>query len=105
MRRCSLQQAGDNQANIAAMTGKSLIEASKQDTEITSLIKKDVDRTLPELRLFQSSLLSQNMQQILYIWAKENPEYKYQQGMNDILATVLVCLLSDTLLRELPAHF
>ena len=25
--------------------------------------------------------------------------------MNDILAVVLVCLLSDTLLRELPAHF
>ena len=45
------------------------------------------------------------MQQILYIWAKENPEYKYQQGMNDILAIVLVSLLSDTLLRELPTHF
>jgi len=25
--------------------------------------------------------------------------------MNDILAIVFVCLLSDTLLRELPAHF
>ena len=45
------------------------------------------------------------MQQILYIWAKENPDYKYQQGMNDILAIVFVCLLSDTLLRELPAHY
>lgn len=42
---------------------------------------------------------------MLYIWAKENPDYKYQQGMNDILATVLVSLLSDVLLRELPTHF
>lgn len=25
--------------------------------------------------------------------------------MNDILAIVLVCLLSDTLLRELPTHY
>ena len=45
------------------------------------------------------------MQQILYIWAKENPDYKYQQGMNDILALCVVCLLSDTLVRELPTHF
>ena len=25
--------------------------------------------------------------------------------MNDILAIVVVCLLSDTLVRELPTHF
>lgn len=25
--------------------------------------------------------------------------------MNDILAIIMVCLLSDTLLRELPTHF
>jgi len=29
-----------------------LLEASKQEIEITSLIKKDIDRTLPELSLF-----------------------------------------------------
>ena len=45
------------------------------------------------------------MQQTLYIWAKENPDYKYQQGMNDILAMVVVCLLSDTMVRELPTHY
>ena len=39
------------------------------------------------------------------MWAKENPDYKYQQGMNDIIATVLVCVLSDTLFRELPSHY
>ena len=40
------------------MSGKNLVEATKQDTEITSLIKKDIDRTLPELHIFQTSLLS-----------------------------------------------
>ena len=25
--------------------------------------------------------------------------------MNDILAIIMVCLLSDTLLRELPTHY
>ena len=30
----------------------SLLEANRQEIEITSMIKKDVDRTLPELHLF-----------------------------------------------------
>ncbi len=32
---------------------------------------------------------------MLFIWAKENPEFKYQQGMNEILAIVLICLVSE----------
>ena len=54
---------------------------------------------------FQNVGVSQALQQILYIWAKENPEYKYQQGLNDILAIIVVCVLSDTLIRELPTHY
>jgi len=43
-------------------SGKDLAEASKHDIEITTLIKKDIDRTLPELGIFQSSLLSRHLQ-------------------------------------------
>ena len=42
---------------------------------------------------------------MLYIWAKENPDYKYQQGMSDILATVVICLLSEIHIKELPSFF
>lgn len=42
--------------------GKDLAEASKLDIEITTLIKKDINRTLPELGIFQSSLLSRHLQ-------------------------------------------
>jgi hypothetical protein len=35
------------------------------------------------------------MEDALYIWAKEYPDFKYQQGMNEILAVILVCLVSD----------
>ena len=34
------------------LSGKSLAEANKKDSEITSLIQKDIDRTLQELPLF-----------------------------------------------------
>ena len=88
-----------------SLSGKLLAEANKTDIEITSLIKKDIQRTLPELPAFQNVGVSQALQQILYIWAKENPEYKYQQGLNDILAIIVVCVLSDTLVRELPTHY
>ena len=41
----------------------------------------------------------------MYIWAKENPDFKYQQGMNDILAIVLVAVMSDCLTREIPSQY
>jgi len=47
--------------DLVGGTKLSIAEASKQDVEITSLIKKDIDRTLPELELFQSSLFSLNL--------------------------------------------
>jgi Rab-GTPase-TBC domain len=40
------------------------------------------------------------MEEILYIWAKEYPEYKYQQGMNEILAVLVICLFSEILTEE-----
>ena len=35
-----------------SLSGKLLAEANKTDIEITSLIKKDIQRTLPELPAF-----------------------------------------------------
>jgi len=35
------------------------------------------------------------MEDVLYIWAKEYPEFKYQQGMNEILAVIVICLASE----------
>jgi hypothetical protein len=35
------------------------------------------------------------MEEILYIWAKEHPEFKYQQGMNELLAVVVICLITE----------
>lgn len=35
------------------------------------------------------------MDEILFMWAKEHPDYKYQQGMNEILAVIVICLANE----------
>jgi TBC1 domain family protein 5 len=36
------------------------------------------------------------MQNILFIWAKLNPEYSYRQGMNELLAVIVLCVARDS---------
>lgn len=67
----------------------------KDDRDIKILIKKDVERTMQELEFFKDEMVQSKLEEILYIWAKEHPEFKYQQGMNEILAVILVCLASE----------
>ena len=60
------------------------------------LIRKDVDRTMQEYEFFHSEdLIKRPMCDLLYIWARENPEYLYQQGMNDVLAVFMITLALD----------
>jgi len=50
---------------------------------------------MQELEFFRNSEVSHNLEDLLYVWAKEYPDFKYQQGMNEILAVVVVCLASE----------
>lgn len=59
------------------------------------LIRKDVDRTLQETEFFRDPYVRDQMCELLYVWARENPEYQYQQGMNDILSILMVVLASE----------
>ena len=67
----------------------------KEDREVQNLIRKDVERTMQEIHLFKDKSVQRAMEEILYIWAKEYPEFKYQQGMNEILAVIIICLSSE----------
>jgi len=62
---------------------------------VRTLISKDVERTHQEMIFFKDAQIRDEMSQMLYIWAKEHPHYKYQQGLNEILAMVMVCLASE----------
>jgi len=35
------------------------------------------------------------LHELLYLWACENPQYGYQQGMNEILAAVVLAVFSE----------
>lgn len=40
------------------------------------------------------------MEEILFVWAKEHTEFKYQQGMNEILGVIFVCLASELVIKN-----
>lgn len=50
----------------------------RDEAEVRQLIKKDVERTLQDYELFKNKAVQQRMEEILLIWAKEHPQYKYQ---------------------------
>lgn len=71
-----------------------------EDKNLSSLIRKDVERTLQEYKLFHDETIRLQMEEILFIWAKEHSEFKYQQGMNEILGVIFVCLTSELVFKN-----
>lgn len=65
--------------------------------EIHKLIKKDVDRTLTEWRCFRFSKIQESLHRVLFIYSLRNPMSDYSQGMNDLLAPILLVFLLDGL--------
>ena len=54
------------------------------------LIKQDVSRTLQEFDYFHKVEVKDLLTQLLFLWGRENPDYGYKQGMNEILAMVVI---------------
>jgi TBC1 domain family protein 5 len=52
-------------------------------------VNLDVNRTYQDKDLFQNTRIKEMMVNILFIWAKENRDISYKQGMNEILAVIL----------------
>ncbi|XP_067686086.1 TBC1 domain family member 5-like isoform X2 [Haliotis asinina] len=66
-----------------------------QDNELRLTIKQDVIRTYPKIEFFQSNQLRNLMVDILFIYAKVNPELSYRQGMHELLAPLIFVLHCD----------
>ncbi|OMJ83986.1 hypothetical protein SteCoe_14972 [Stentor coeruleus] len=59
------------------------------DNELKTKIRNDVERTFQERPLFQVPKIQELMVNILFTWAKENPDISYKQGMNELLGVLI----------------
>lgn len=65
------------------------IQLVNQEKELRDLIKQDIDRTMQDIEFFTREDVKENLSNILYLWAKDNNEFSYRQGMNEILALIV----------------
>jgi hypothetical protein len=61
------------------------------------LIKQDVNRTCQEFAYFREKSTKDALTAILFLWGKENPDFQYKQGMNEILAMVLIVFSTEAI--------
>lgn len=59
-----------------------------EDTDLRTLIRRDVDRTHPDLH--RMGRLRDSLERVLFVYAKVHPELKYRQGMNELAAPFLL---------------
>ena len=64
-------------------------------SELSQLITADLVRTHPESGFFQSDSIQSLMLNVLLVWAKLNPQYEYRQGMNELLAPLVLVVFKD----------
>jgi TBC1 domain family protein 5 len=64
------------------------------ERDMKDIIKQDVIRTNQEFAYFKRQTTKDLLTSLLFLWGKTYPEFGYRQGMNEILAIVL--LVFDT---------
>ena len=65
-------------------------DKASAEKEMKDLIKQDVSRTLQEFNYFHRVETKDLLMTLLFLWGRQNPDYGYKQGMNEILAIVLI---------------
>jgi TBC1 domain family protein 5 len=78
--------------NIIIRKNSLLTNPFHEEKETKKLINLDLNRTFQELALFHNEEIKNKLSRILFIWNNENPDLGYQQGMNDIVSIIFLCL-------------
>lgn len=89
--------SGTEEADLALNNPLSTAKESKwaqyfEDNQLCKKIQLDLSRTYPTVDFFQSAPTQNSMLNILFIWSKLHPDYSYRQGMNELLAPVMLVL-------------
>ena len=76
-----------------------------RDSELLDVIKLDLSRTYPDLEFFQSEQTQRQMLHILFVWSKLNANTSYRQGMNELLAPLLLLVAAEAIPHaQVSAH-
>ena len=92
-----LEQKRKNYKNFTKIYNeeKYISQSDIKIIEMISLIKKDVQRTLPLNYYFRNKLVQNSMVRILFIYSLRHPSNFYTQGLNDILAIFFFIFSSE----------
>ena len=63
-----------------------------EENELRRIINLDIIRTYQNINLFCQENIKKLLLNILFIWSKENEDISYRQGMNDLVAIIILCL-------------
>ena len=93
----NLRWATDDLSN---QTGPSEVQdpvevLSTQDKELRELITQDVERTMQENHFFTLPIVKKTLEDLLYLWAKDNVEFGYRQGMNEVLGILVYAFFQE----------
>ena len=87
------QSAYNNDVKTSILKNNSIIfNPFRPEKETRNLINLDLKRTFQELALFKDKNIKNKIHHILFLWSVENPDYGYQQGMNDIVSIIFLAL-------------
>ena len=62
-----------------------------EENELRRIINLDIVRTYQNINLFLQENIKKLLLNILFIWCKENEDVSYRQGMNELLAILILC--------------
>ena len=65
-------------------------------TELSGVIQRDLVRTYADSPFYTSDAIQQLMLNVLLVWGKCNPQYEYRQGMNELLAPIVLTVFKDS---------
>jgi len=71
-----------------------------QDNELRKVIMQDIKRTYPGELMFEQMEIRDIMLNILFIYAREQPDISYKQGMHELLAPIVYVFYNEYMLVQ-----
>jgi TBC1 domain family protein 5 len=64
---------------------------------------QDVQRTFPDNIIFESEHVQNLLLNVLFVWAKLNPNISYRQGMHELAAMIFMVVNEDSYPKDAPS--